>query len=160
MRCVVATVVVVSALIPLNAQGPEKKQEPVTLTGCVGEGLDRGTYYVADMTRTPYDGMSIGVEPNAIFALDSPAKLKKFVNNRVEIRGVVEQNKDTKGRVDAQADAVSIDADGQRRTRIPGDTDAAKAAASGGVAVARTSYKVKVKEVVLIPGTEGCIKKT
>jgi hypothetical protein len=127
------------------ASKPEpKKSEPAVFTGCVGEGVDKGTYYVADLRRANLDVATIATEPNAIFALDSPRKLKDFVGKVVEIHGVVENAK-KKGSVGKDADSMKIDAEGRKATRIPEGTAAAAAAASGGAD--RTTYKVKVKEV-------------
>src|SRR5688572_7464360 len=76
-----------------QAPAEPKKSEPAVFTGCVGEGVDKGTYYVADLRRASLDKATIGLEPNAIFALDSPRKLKDFVGKVVEIHGTVENVK-------------------------------------------------------------------
>lgn len=93
--------------------------------------------------------MSIGTEPNAIYALDAPKKLKPHVNKWVDIRGVVEVRTDKdKGQVAKTDGAMRIDAEGRRPTRIPEGTSAAAAAASGGVGSDRLTYKVKVTDVM------------
>jgi hypothetical protein len=129
-----------------QAQPEAKKSEPAIFSGCVGEGVDKGTYYVANLRRTNLVEATIATEPNAIFALDSPRKLRDHVGRVVEIRGVVFNRKNT-GKVDKDADAMKIDAEGRKPTRIPEGTPAAQAAASGGVGGQRVTYKVEVKEV-------------
>jgi hypothetical protein len=145
-----AVIALVSAA-GLSAQS--KKSEPIHLRGCVGEGMDRGTYYVANLTRVATSDMSIGTEPDAIYALDSPKKLKPHVNKQVDIMGTVEARKNS-GAVGKKDGATTIDAKGRRTTRIPEGTAAAAAASSGGAN--RTTYKVKVSEVTEVPGGASC----
>lgn len=158
MRSLVFAAVAFVSAAAAHAQAPaEKKSEPVVLTGCVGEGVDRGTYYVANLTRTDMDTATFAKEPNAIFALDSPKKLRDHVKKMVEIRGTVERPKETNsGKVDRESDAMRIDAKGRKVTRIPEGTAGAAAAASGGVGSARMTYKVKVKEVKRM-GDNSCM---
>jgi hypothetical protein len=142
-----------------GAQTPSGKgdhkimREPITLTGCVNAGSKPDTYMLTNVAKadTPV-GTSGTVEPNVIYWLTSPGKLKPHVGHQVQVVGILDDDVKTT-KVKAKDGKVEIKK-GDKKVELPEGTTAADALKPDGNK--RTSYKVEVQSVKML--SESCSK--
>lgn len=147
----------VSPQKPAPEGGDKIISEPVTLTGCVGEGEGTDTFVLSNVQRADIpvgtSGGTTGVPANVVYWLDSPKRLRSHIGHRVEIQGTLEEDVDS-ATVKRDGDTVNITTERTKAVEIPVETRAAAEALTG--PARRITYKVKVASVRTI--STGCRK--
>jgi hypothetical protein len=148
-----ATATTAAAQTPSGKGDHKIVREPITLTGCVVAGTEPNTYMLTHIARADKPvGTSGTVEPNVIYWLSSPRKLKPHVGHQVEIVGILDDDVKTT-KVKAKDGKVELK-NGDKKVEVPEGTTAADSLKPDGTK--RTSYKVEVRSVRML--SEGCSK--
>jgi hypothetical protein len=143
---VLAAATTASAQTPSPTEPDKVLKEPIKLTGCVAAGTEPDTFVLSNLKRsdTPV-GTSGSLEPNAVYWLTSPDKLKSHVGHWVQVTGMLDDEKKTT-KVKEKDGKVALEK-GMKKVEVPEGTTAAAAAGEGLNGEKRTSYRVKVQSV-------------
>lgn len=165
---------VIAATVAVNGQQPpagtpvpgndKVAPGPITLTGCVAAGTEKGTFMLTNVHRTdPAAATTGGVananpkpttahpDANVVYWLDSGEKLEGHVGHSVQIEGTLDDDVD-KSKVKTEDGKTSVTTERTKSVGVPQGGTAGTRAAAGGEAK-RLTYKVKVKSLKMLSGT-------
>lgn len=142
------------------AGGDKVVPGPVTLTGCVAAGTEKGTFVLTNVVRknalppgSPSGASAAAGTGNFVYWLDSAEKLEGHVGHSVEIEGTLDDDVD-KSKVKTEDGKTSVTTERTKSVAVPQGTAAAAQAAAGGEQK-RLTYKVKVKSLKMVSATCG-----
>ena len=143
--CLVLAAVTTGAAQTPSGKGPDKiNRDPITLTGCVAAGQEKDTYMLSNVQRP--DKAPGTADPNVIYWLSSPDKLKAHVGHQVEVTGKLDDDvKETKVK---EKDGKVALKKGSKKVEVPEASTAGNAAGTPGTR--RTTYKVEVASVKML----------
>jgi hypothetical protein len=140
---------------------------PITLTGCVAAGTEKGSFMLTNVHRTDVAAATTGgtavanptshtryTDDNVVYWLDSPDKLEGHVGQSVRIEGVLEDDVD-KSKVTTDEGKTTVTTERTKSVGVPEAGRAGMAASSGGGAT-RLTYKVTVKSITML--NERCAR--
>ena len=142
-----ATATTAAAQTP-SGKGPDKiKRDPITLTGCVAAGQEKDTYMLSNVQRP--DKAPGTADPNVVYWLSSPDKLKAHVGHQIQVTGKLDD--DVKSTKVKEKDGKVELKNGSKKVEVAEGTTAGNAAGPAGVK--RTTYKVEVQSVKMLSAT-------
>lgn len=140
---------------------------PVTLTGCVAAGTEKGSFMLTNVHRTDVAAATTGGTPianptsdtryaddNVVYWLDSPDKLDGHVGHSVRVEGMLDDDVD-KSKVTTDAGKTTVTTERTKSVGVPEGSKAGISASAGGKAT-RLTFKVRVKSITML--NERCAK--